>query len=64
MGDEQLQWSPDGTRISALVPMIGAPDAARASIVSAGIGSLDKQDEAGSQQGPASADDLLGTVKL
>ena len=51
MGDEQLQWRPDGTRISALVPMIGAPDAARASIMSAGIGSLGEQDEAGSQHG-------------
>jgi hypothetical protein len=33
-------------------------------MMSAGIGSLGEQDEAGSQHGPASADDLRGTIKI
>jgi len=40
------------------------PDAAKRSIMSAGIGSLDEQDDAGSQHGAASAEDLLGTIKV
>jgi hypothetical protein len=56
--------APDGTRISALVPMIGAPmppgDPSRA-LASVHLASRMRL---GASMEPASADDLLGTVKL
>ncbi len=55
--------APDGTRIPALAPTAGARMPPGDPFMGAGIGSLDEQDDARSQHGAASADDLPGTAK-